>query len=222
MRVDRHLVGIIGLTGLLLAASAAAAPCAGFGDVDTTNAFCPNVEWLKNRKVTLGCTTTQYCPDAAVSRLAMAAFMNRLGTALTPNQVRVEASPGAIDLDAQTVVCKSQPFVAADFPRRAYLDVSFSGLATVDIDLVSDIVMTTDGGISWNTLSPIANRGWTPANKWGGFSDIAYVDLDVGQITNWGIRVVRAGGTGGTTDLSASRCVLRATIYSRDGTSSPY
>ena len=63
----------------------AAAPCAGFIDVDTSSGFCQNVEWIKNRKVTLGCSIPQsYCPDEAVSRLQMAAFMNRLGTALTP------------------------------------------------------------------------------------------------------------------------------------------
>lgn len=222
MYLHRTLAGVIAITGLLLAGTATAVPCAGFNDVDTSNAFCPNVEWLKNRKVTVGCGAAQYCPDAAVNRLAMAAFMNRLGTVMTPFQVRVEASPGAIDLDTQTVVCKSQPFLTADFPRRAYLDTSFAGLATVDIDLVSDIVITTDGGISWNSMSPIANRGWTAANKWGGFSDIAHVDLDVGQTVSWGIRVTRAAGSGGSTDITASRCVLRATIYSRDGTSSPY
>ena len=31
----------------------------------------------------------------------MAAFMNRLGTALTPAQLPVDVAPGAIDLDAE-------------------------------------------------------------------------------------------------------------------------
>ena len=63
----------------------AAAPCAGFTDVDDTSAFCANVEWVKNRAITLGCTSaTSYCPSDPVTRLQMAAFMNRLGTALEP------------------------------------------------------------------------------------------------------------------------------------------
>lgn len=40
--------------------AATAAPCAGFTDVDDTvvgASFCQNVEWLKNRQVTLGCTS---------------------------------------------------------------------------------------------------------------------------------------------------------------------
>jgi hypothetical protein len=60
-------------------APALAAPCAGFTDLDDSSEFCVNVTWMKNRGVTLGCTPTQYCPNADVTRLQMAAFMNRLG-----------------------------------------------------------------------------------------------------------------------------------------------
>ena len=71
---------------LSLASTAAlAAPCAGFTDVDDTSPFCGNVTWLKNRSITLGCTsTTLFCPGDFVSRLQMAAFMNRLGDSLFP------------------------------------------------------------------------------------------------------------------------------------------
>jgi hypothetical protein len=69
------------------APDANAAPCAGFTDVDDTSAFCPNVEWMKNRGITLGCAPGLYCPSDPVSRLAMAAFMNRLGTYLPPTLV---------------------------------------------------------------------------------------------------------------------------------------
>src|SRR5688572_8545537 len=56
-----------------------AAPCAGFTDVDDTDPFCVNVEWMKNRGITLGLTPTLYDPNAPVTRLQMAAFMYRLG-----------------------------------------------------------------------------------------------------------------------------------------------
>src|SRR5688500_10440980 len=91
------------------AASAShAAPCAGFTDVDDAvvgAGFCQNVEWLKNRQITLGCTSvTLYCPNDNVSRLQMAAFMNRLGNALTPVALTDTEAPGPIDLDAAPVV----------------------------------------------------------------------------------------------------------------------
>lgn len=60
-----------------------AAPCAGFTDVDDTSPahapFCANVEWIRNRGITLGCAPGLYCPDDPVTRLQMAAFLNRLG-----------------------------------------------------------------------------------------------------------------------------------------------
>ena len=76
--------------------------------------------WLKNRAITLGCTsTTLFCPNDAVNRLQMAAFMNRLGTAMTPVQLRVDDAPGSIDLDANPVVCQTGTSLAEEFPRIA-------------------------------------------------------------------------------------------------------
>ena len=69
----------------LVSTASSALPCAGFTDVDDTSPFCANVTWLKNRGITLGCTSaTLYCPNDFVSRLQMAAFMNRLGDSLFP------------------------------------------------------------------------------------------------------------------------------------------
>ena len=76
---------VVVLSIALGAGSLHAAPCAGFTDVDDTSAFCPNVEWMKNRGITLGCAVNLYCPNDLVTRLAMAAFMNRLGESLFPS-----------------------------------------------------------------------------------------------------------------------------------------
>ena len=99
--------------------------------------FCQNVEWIKNRKVTLGCTsTTLYCPNDRVSRLQMAAFMNRLGTALTPLVLRAEIASGALDLDLIAGGVRNAPSRAiVDFPRRALVDVSLSGTAPTGVDI---------------------------------------------------------------------------------------
>jgi hypothetical protein len=91
---------------LMVGSSAAsAASCAEFTDVDSLDAFCPNVEWLRNRAITLGCTSTSvFCPANAVTRIQLAAFMNRLGTALTPFYVSLsdtdpgDLGPGASDM----------------------------------------------------------------------------------------------------------------------------
>ena len=81
----RKLIAMAGLGLLGLWTTAAhALPCAGFTDVEDTSPFCGNVTWLKNRGVTLGCAPGLYCPADFVSRLQMAAFMNRLGDSLFP------------------------------------------------------------------------------------------------------------------------------------------
>ena len=79
---------------------AAAALCgggsagSGFDDVQDTNNFCNSTQWMKNRGVTLGCTSTLYCPGDVVTRASMALFMNRLGTALTPKLVGIQSGMG--------------------------------------------------------------------------------------------------------------------------------
>lgn len=198
-----------------------AAPCAGFSDVDTTSPFCPNVEWLKNRGVTLGCTAGLYCPNDSVSRLAMAAFMNRLGTALTPALLRVDTAPGAINLDANPVVCQTTDFVVTGFPRTAYLDLSFAAIAPADIDVGADLMASLDGGNTWAALNLVGSRGFVPANGWGNLANLAHVDLAVGDSMRFGVRMGRGAGSG-SANLTDSRCELRTLIYSRNGLSSPF
>jgi hypothetical protein len=192
---------------------ALAAPCAGFTDVDDPSDFCQNVDWLKNRAITLGCHVPSappiYCPKDNVSRLQMAAFLNRLGTALTPTQLPIEVAPGAIDLDPGVVVCQTPDFAVTDFPRRAY------------VDLAADLAMSTNAGASWTNLNAFVNRGFVTANQWGSFSDIGFSDVAVGQTVRWGVRMTR-GGIAGATDLADSRCQLRVLVYSRDGAASPF
>ena len=90
--------------------AAIAAPCAGFTDVNDASPFCSNVAWINNRGVTLGCDTNLYCPHVAVSRLAMAAFLNRLGDAVLPPRVLWVANEGGTFSSIQAAIdyAKSQ------------------------------------------------------------------------------------------------------------------
>jgi hypothetical protein len=183
--------------------------------------FCPNVEWLKNRGITLGCSLTAYCPGDAVSRLAMAAFMNRLGTALTPMQMTVAQSPGTVDLDASAVFCQSAAFAVTAFPRRALIDATFDGYAMTDVGLAASAVYSFDGGATWINAAAHAKRDFVRSNAWSHIADLGVKDLNVGDTIRFGVRASR-DGLPGTADLSDSRCQLRVLIFSRDGTSSPY
>lgn len=54
------------------------ATSATFDDVETGAAYGTAVDWLAEKAITLGCTTTTYCPDDTVTRAEMAAFLWRL------------------------------------------------------------------------------------------------------------------------------------------------
>lgn len=207
----------------LAAPAALAQQCAGFADVtdDGPTGFCPSVEWMKNRNVTTGCGGGNYCPQSPVSRLAMAAFMKRLGDALTPVELGNQLQPGAVDLDVNAVVCPTADYAVTGFPRTAYADASLSASATSDVSFAADLVMSADGGATWNALNTTPNRGSAPANQYGALSDVGSVQVNVGQTVRFGLRLSR-GGVVSTTDLSDSRCQLRVLVYSRTGTTSPF
>lgn len=211
---------LIAVAAVGFAPGASAAPCAGFDDVQDSSGFCANVEWIRNRGVTLGCSANLYCPDEAVSRLQMAAFMNRLGTALTPIVVRVDATPGALNLDTSPVVCQSEAQSITAFPRRALADATLSGSAPSAVNVVSHVVYSTDGGANWLPFSAARPVTHVPASGWGAVSDLGSLDLDVGSSVRFGVRVARQGA--GSVDLSGSRCQLRVAIGSRDGSVTPF
>ena len=224
MRTLRLTTALAFAIVLQAAPPAGAAPCAGFVDVDDQNpgqaAFCPSVEWIKNRGVTTGCAiASSYCPNDPVSRLAMAAFMNRLGNAQTPTTIRVDTAPGAVDLDANAVVCQTADLAIGGYPRQAVVDLTFSAQAPGDVDIAADLVKSTDGGANWTVLTAVGNRGWVPTDRWGTLANLATTDLAVSDNVRFGVRVTRASGA---VDLSDSRCNLRVAIGSRTGTASPF
>ncbi|MBL6925538.1 MAG: S8 family serine peptidase, partial [Acidimicrobiia bacterium] len=54
------------------------ATTATFEDVAADATFATAVDWLAEQEITLGCTTTAFCPDGTVTRAEMAAFLWRL------------------------------------------------------------------------------------------------------------------------------------------------
>ena len=208
-------------------ASAQAAPCAGFTDVQDTDTFCPNVEWVKNRGITLGCTSsTLYCPADPVTRLAMAAFLNRLGTAMTPAFLS-----GLSDLPSTTnvvgvggvVACQTSDFAVTGFPRTAVID-AWNNVHTPDagIDVQGTLAFSTDAGATWTTLANTDKYatlypGATPGNDVT-FGTGGFVSLNVGTTYRFGVRFARLAGTGTTVGIY---CQQRVQVISRNGATSP-
>jgi hypothetical protein len=220
-----HLLRRLVVCAVVAAASPSfAAPCAGFTDVDTASAFCPYVDWLKNRGVTLGCTsTTLFCPGDVVSRLSMAAFMNRLGVALTPAIVYAEANGGAYDLDAPLpAVCPTASIAAAPFPRSAHAGGVLTAQIVTSAAIVAvRMVQSTDAGVTWTPLNalPISAGGgpkYVNLSAWKGD-----IPLAPGIAYQFGLRVDRAPSGGGG-DLASWNCQVEVMVASRTGTATPY
>lgn len=214
---------------LAAAPNEARAQCAGFTDVASGSSFCPNVEWLKNRGITFGCTsTTLYCPNDPVTRLSMAAFMNRLGKALSPEVLFREVATGAIVIPTNPPVevrCDTADSAAATYPRTAIVTGTLTGLADANaVAWRGFVVYSTDGGATWNgTAGGVGLRASSGPGQWSGVDPNGVVDLTPGLAYRFAIGVRRDDQLAGTTGNFADyRCLMTATIVNRNGTSTPF
>jgi hypothetical protein len=232
MRSIRSLVAFAVLA--LAPLGALAQQCVGFGDVLASSPFCPNVEWVKNRGVTLGCGDgSNYCPSDPVTRLQMAIFLNRLGVALTPIDLAPVSSGGVVGVSpvGNPVICPTADFTVPGtaapplypFPRRAVINGTaiLSG-PTANIDVMVQIVFSTNAGIAWTAIGnsdqyQILRTGLTPVDH-ATLSPFGAVDINVGQTMRFGIRLGQAAGSGTIT----AACTTLVQIWNRNGTSSPF
>ena len=225
--------GTFALVAMAASPAAWAQICAGFTDVpdDGPTGFCPNVEWLKNRAITLGCTSaTLYCPGSPVSRLAMAAFMNRLGTALTPVFLRkrqTSAQLGALNYSAVQTVCVTDPLVVTGFPRTAII-TPLLNVFTADggMDIEAKIVYSL--GTAPTTWLPVpSGDGFAYGTLYAAFTpphDISlrpftFMDLDVGSTYRFAVQGVRTAGTGQNAN---TYCENHVQVVNRNGTGTPF
>lgn len=196
--------------------AALAAPCSGFSDVDSASPFCANVEWITNRAITLGCAAGLYCPGDPVSRLAMAAFMHRLGSALTPTIVRGESLNAVIV--GEGIVCRTQDVPARSYPGTATVHARFTGTVSGSADWAATfIVVSYDQGVTWGNASaaqgpvgPFSSAA--PAT----LSDTAVVDVPPGQPVRFGLRLATE-----VTESARGSCSVLAAIGNRNGTAPP-
>jgi hypothetical protein len=189
--------------------------CDGFADVAGNSPFCASVSWMKNRAVTLGCGGANYCPDNNVSRLSMAAFMKRLGDALSGTSILRVVSTGALDFATAPVVCQTDPIAAATAPRRAVLDVIFAGLAGADNLARVQLMVSEDGGTTWTDTQLFTPRATFRAGQWRNVRAAGHRDVEAGKAVRFGVHMsLPGGGAGGVTD---STCRLRVRLENSAG-----
>jgi hypothetical protein len=195
--------------------------CATFTDVDAASPFCPSVQWLRNRKVTLGCVAGQYCPTASVSRLAMSAFMNRLGTALGAEVVTQQDFSGAFDPGTVPRLCTTSVVPELAVPRRAEVDAIVNATASADVGLGLAIVASVDGGGTWKVVSDPVQLAVVRANGWSVLRASASLDLEPGRTARFAL-AVGTGGLPAASTIDDSTCNLRVRLDNRNGATVPY
>lgn len=192
--------------------------CEGFTDVAGSSGFCASVSYIRNRSITQGCTATEYCPNNLVSRLQMAAFMQRIGQPLSGTVQMTAAAPGIVDFAASPspVVCASDPVAASTAPRRAVLEGVFSGLAGADSFGRLRLVVSEDGGTTWEGLQIYYPRATYRANQWRNVRIAAQHDIGAGKTARYGLRL-DSGSPPAVAGVLDSTCRLRVRIDNSAG-----
>ncbi len=209
------------------ATDAFAAACAGappFTDVLSTDSFCTNVEWIKNRQITLGCFGTLYCPNDTVTRAQMALFMNRLADKIIEQPVTVNLLPGALALTGLAVdnaICSTSVIPAALYPRTIVVTehATFKMVSAIG-SIGVHVIYTLDGNTTnWNFATPNSQRTTPDQTYYATASNSAVFQVPAGAAVKIAIGTFSVSGS---TAVAESRCEVTATIQSKTGTSSPF
>ena len=110
------------VAGMLVGAPMVALAIHQFPDVPNTNPFHNNIAAIANAGITTGCGGGNYCPDAAVDRAQMAAFMHRGFGRVAANTVNTASAAltttyrevNSVDLLPGAVGAGSTGFLQAD------------------------------------------------------------------------------------------------------------
>lgn len=201
-----------------------ATACSGFEDVGEGSSFCDSVEWLRNRAVTLGCGPAAYCPDSAVSRIQMAAFMSRLGIAILPRDHSYREVAGAVDVASGGRICVSDEISIADFPATSTAHAAVVFQAPTGSGVVgARLEISTDSGATWQPVVSGVDSRLTPPVTVGARSTLPLQELDralhVGQRYRFAVLAWRVAGSIVSVDAD---CLLTVRTQSRRSTLSPY
>jgi hypothetical protein len=196
--------------------TALAAPCAGFSDVDTSSPFCVDVEWLKNRAVTVGCTVGTYCPEQFLTRLQMALFMRRFARVVEPEFASVQDlnAFGAINTP-QGIVCETPTIDATNYSRTAtpVSTMLLHGGPGIN-DVAATLVYRTPPNTLWQAWGPpsrTANQPGQPVSQ-----APAGLPLAMSAGSNYAFAIRTNGGTGVTPVVSIGQCALVVRVDNRN------
>lgn len=201
--------------------------CGGFTDVPTSAVYCDASEWLRNRGVTVGCTsTTLYCPGDNVTRAQMALFMNRLGNALSPLVLRNHAAFSTqlgtpINLKSDPVLCNVNHVQPTNYPRVALVNWAVTARAPAPMLALVRAVASENYGGTWTSIDSATMRmGADTADTWVAASGSTARQIPAGAGLRFGVQALSDASRSGNPD--ELRCQLVVSIFSQTGTQSPF
>jgi hypothetical protein len=200
------------------------ASCGGFTDVTGTDIFCNSTDWLRNRGVTVGCTSaTLYCPTDVVTRASMALFMQRLGDAIAPTTFSDNVlATGPLTLDNRPTFCTTADFAPANFPRVALVAWSFAGLAGAPLTARAYSQTSFDGGGSFATNEANLMRVTAQGQGWVNGAATVKIGVPAGASPRFRLRTDREAGTATSGNFVDGRCNVAVSLTSVNGGANPY
>jgi hypothetical protein len=231
----RNYLLLLAAAAMLAAAPAHAQTCTPFTDVAANDPFCTNIQWMFNRGITLGCTTTTYCPTQFVRRDQMAAFMNRLGNVVHQQGGNAFAGPGVLGTtDDQPLEIRVNGTGAMRFAPSGGATPNVIGGSSANVVVAGARGGTIGGGGTPAGVDPrvTVDAPNTVAGSYGtvsgGALNRAGVDVTDGEFTTVGggfsntasgLRSTVGGGAGNAA-TSANATVAGGTANTASGSSS--
>jgi hypothetical protein len=213
---------------LLGAKVASAAPCTSLNDVDDSSPFCRNVEWLKNREITIGCDVNVYCPNDPVTRAAMALFLRRFGNVLNTHVAVASPTlvPSLNPTSTPVRICQAPP----GLPLSKWPLVSH-GYAIIEayamdgpVDFFGQFVESSDDGTTWAVVSP--RQSVTAVNGIDSRASLKVLlpprPLGLGKRYTYGVEIGRVAGSATTTAMIDIRCAITVLFENRNPDSAPF
>jgi hypothetical protein len=179
----------------------------------------------------LGCGSGMYCPADDVRRDQMAAFMNRLGAALSPTVTVIDDAPGTFTLSVETTtvgICKTGLLASAPYPRLAVVHGHTSLLFDAPGEYGQHLMYNTDGSGTFTFFDTFSQDGSSSGVVLANASSSATLALAANTQYDFGIGLFSISGSATTTtkkvlgNTVGTHCQLMVEIFNQNGTSSPY
>jgi hypothetical protein len=156
----------------------------------------------------------------------MAAFMNRLGKALSPVSYYVAADGGsqAISTSSNVFMCVTAPIPAVSYRRNALVTARVSALADGNaMSWRGSMFYSVDGGNTWAGLgTQVGIRQSSAPGQWTHIAPNTVFTMQADRSYHFAIGISRDNIVASTGNFAQSHCTLNAKVVDRRSGAAPY